>query len=120
MIFCASTFVFNPELTHVALILKNRPDFLKGKLTAIGGRIEDHEDAADTAKRELLEEASLDVGNVQYFATTHRPGFHCYMFWAIALMVDARPKPTSPSASGTSTVSATRTAVCSPTICSGS
>lgn len=57
----AATLAFNPDLSKVALIQKNRPEWLAGKWNAIGGGIEAGEIPVNAAIRELAEEAGLHV-----------------------------------------------------------
>lgn len=66
-------FLFSPDLESVALILKNRPAFLEGKLNGIGGHVEEDESPMSAVIREFEEETGLataredwtlvDVGN---------------------------------------------------------
>lgn len=54
--------LFNDDGSNVALILKNRPDFLNGKLNFIGGHIESYDTSPlEAMKREAKEEAGVDV-----------------------------------------------------------
>ena len=53
------SFVFNPALTRVLLIKKNRPASLAGRWNGIGGKIEQDEQPIDAAHRELFEEAGI-------------------------------------------------------------
>lgn len=52
-------FAFSMDRQRVLLIKKNRPDWQKGKLNGIGGKIEDNEDAYDAMEREFFEEAGV-------------------------------------------------------------
>lgn len=55
-------FVFSPDSQAVALIRKNKPEWQKGKLNGIGGKIEEGEDPLAAMVREFHEEAK---GNTQ-------------------------------------------------------
>ena len=48
--------MFSPELDRVALIRKNRPEFQRGRLNGIGGKIEENETPIDAMVREFWEE----------------------------------------------------------------
>lgn len=50
-------FMFNEEGTKVALIRKNRPEWQKGCLNGIGGKINDEETPIEAMNREFEEEA---------------------------------------------------------------
>lgn len=53
------SFVFDPDVKRVLLILKNRPAALAGNWNGIGGKIEPGEDPTAAAIRELEEEAGI-------------------------------------------------------------
>lgn len=60
-------FVFNETLNRVWLIRKNKPEWQKGCLNGIGGKIEEGETAEEAMHRELLEESGvsgIDLFNV--------------------------------------------------------
>lgn len=48
--------------TEVILILKNKPDYQKGKLNGIGGKIEPNEGPLEAMRREYEEEAGVATG----------------------------------------------------------
>lgn len=54
--------------SEVALVLKNRPEFQKGKLNGPGGKIEDGETAESAMRREFKEETGADVRDWRAFA----------------------------------------------------
>lgn len=54
-------FAFSPNRIDVAVILKNRPEFLAGKFNGIGGKIEHGEYVHDAMVREFKEEAGIDT-----------------------------------------------------------
>lgn len=49
-------FMFNGEMSAVALIRKNKPDWQRGKLNGIGGKIEEGESDVSAMCREFWEE----------------------------------------------------------------
>lgn len=76
-------FVFDPLLHRVLLIEKNRPEWQKGLMNGIGGKIEEYETPIEAMVRECEEESGLYTtdwtlkiimheggGNVIYFFTT--------------------------------------------------
>ena len=56
-------FLFSEIGNHVILIEKQKPDWQKGKLNAIGGKIEEGESAIEAMRREFKEEAGLDISD---------------------------------------------------------
>lgn len=58
---CVLGFFFNPSKDKVLLILKNRPDFLKGLYNGIGGKVEKGEKYINAIKREFKEETGIDI-----------------------------------------------------------
>lgn len=54
-------FVFDKDLKRVLLIKKQKPDWQKGKLNGIGGKIELNETPFAAMAREMKEEADLDI-----------------------------------------------------------
>ena len=52
-------FYFNLDTTRVVLIKKNRPDWQKGKLNGVGGKIETGESAYRAMIREFEEETGI-------------------------------------------------------------
>lgn len=62
-------FLFNKRLSQVALIKKSKPEWQKGKLNAIGGKIETGETATQAMTREFNEETGCYVVGWELFAT---------------------------------------------------
>ena len=54
-------FLFSPDLGQVVLIKKNKPEWQKGLLNGVGGKIEDGETPHDAMVREFKEEAGLET-----------------------------------------------------------
>ncbi len=61
------TFLFNNELDKVWLIEKQKPEWQKGCLNGIGGKIEAYDgEPIVAAQREMMEEAGCNALNLQY------------------------------------------------------
>lgn len=56
--YCAGL-VFSRDLSNILLIQKNRPHYLKGKLNAVGGKVEENESPLMAMKREFTEETGV-------------------------------------------------------------
>ena len=52
-------FCFNDGKSHVVLMNKNRPDWQKGFLNGVGGKVEDNESIPDAMCREFEEETGV-------------------------------------------------------------
>lgn len=61
-------FVFDDREANVLLIRKSHPAWQEGKLNGIGGKIEPGETPYDCARREVREEAGIDVPGLTLFA----------------------------------------------------
>lgn len=84
-------FLFMPDIPsrhnpyqgwEVALIRKNRPDWQKGSLNGIGGKIEDGETPLDAMIREFREEAGLTVTQWYSVVNMHFPDCIVHVFQA--------------------------------------
>jgi len=53
-------FMFDEHGGHIALVRKNRPDWQRGMLNGIGGKVEYGEIPINAMKREFLEETGVD------------------------------------------------------------
>jgi len=62
-------FLFDLDYNRVVLIRKLRPEFLKGKLNGVGGKVDPGETGLQSVRREFHEEANLDIPHWNYFWT---------------------------------------------------
>lgn len=67
-------FMFSEDYEKVALIRKNKPDWQKGKLNGIGGKIEQDECPDDAMLREFEEEAGA-VATWKHYGRMKGPGW---------------------------------------------
>lgn len=67
---------------HVLLIRKNKPDWQRGFLNGLGGRIEDSETIEESFIREVQEEAGiqLDFNEIERAGTLRGPEWFVYLF----------------------------------------
>ena len=70
-------YVLSPDRTHVLMIHRNaRPDDLHlGKYNGLGGKLERDEDVVHGMHRELLEEACIEITELQLRGSISWPGF---------------------------------------------
>lgn len=73
-------FLFNTRRDAVVLIEKNKPDWQKGLINGVGGKVESDEQPFEAMRREFREEAGLDIEDWIHFATLQGPEFEvtCY------------------------------------------
>jgi len=75
-------FLFSVSGTFVALIEKQKPEWQKGKLNGIGGKIEEGESQRAAMRREFEEETGAYVGDWRQFAILNHSGNTVYCFVA--------------------------------------
>jgi len=75
-------FAFSPWGLQVVLIEKNRPDWQKGYLNGIGGKIEPGETPLQAMIREFKEEAGLRIENWDHTVTIEGPTWKTEVFRA--------------------------------------
>jgi 8-oxo-dGTP diphosphatase len=75
-------FCFSSDLSKVALIHKNRPQWQRGRLNGIGGHTEPEETEADAMEREFDEEAGARLKNWKRFAVLVDRDWLVEFFWA--------------------------------------
>ena len=79
-------FAFTKDLKRVLLINKNKPEWQKGLLNGVGGKIEGKETPLEAMRREAIEEVGIDVdwqekGCMLGTNNDSKP-FECWIFYA--------------------------------------
>jgi 8-oxo-dGTP diphosphatase len=74
-------FLFDENYQKVVLIQKNKPDWQKGKLNGVGGKIEPGETSMDAMVREFEEETGLTTLVWENFASITGNGFVVHFFF---------------------------------------
>jgi 8-oxo-dGTP diphosphatase len=75
-------FLFYASSPFVALIEKKRPDWQRGKLNGIGGKVEPGEDCRDAMVREFREETGATVTDWRYFCRMFGGDWEVYCYVA--------------------------------------
>lgn len=73
-------FLFSPSGQYVALIEKNKPEWRRGLLNGIGGKIEPGETPGMAMRREFQEEAGLDLLSWRPFCVLTGATFRVHFF----------------------------------------
>lgn len=82
-------FLFSPDRSRVLLIRKRRPDWQKGKLNGVGGKIERGERPAQAMRREFIEEAGLDIDTWHEVVVLTGSDWRGHFFRAFGDIIDA-------------------------------
>lgn len=75
-------FLFVAGCSKVVLIRKDHPDWQRGKLNGLGGKIEPGESPAQAMEREFFEESGKRVTNWRAFVTMEFPAATVFCFAA--------------------------------------
>ena len=73
-------FMFSQDYENVVLIKKESPDWMKGLLNGVGGKLLNAEDPLNGMKREFKEETGLQHDSWTYFATINGDDFEVICF----------------------------------------
>lgn len=74
-------FMFDYGGKEVVLVKKSRPEWQRGLLNGVGGKIEEWETPADAMHREFCEETGYAVGGWQRFCTLSGRDFKVYFYF---------------------------------------
>ena len=67
--------LFTADAREVVLVRKTRPAWQAGRTNALGGKLHDGEELLDAARREVHEEAGVDVEGWEEFLVWHDPEY---------------------------------------------
>ncbi|WP_170221885.1 NUDIX hydrolase [Neptunomonas concharum] len=84
-------FLFNPSLTHVVLIEKNKPLWQKGRLNGLGGLVNDGESISNAISREVFEESGVMLPPQlwsQFHKTTNKDDKIVHYFFAVSSLAN--------------------------------
>jgi 8-oxo-dGTP diphosphatase len=70
--------LFTPDRRQVVLMRKTRPAWQAGRVNALGGKLMAGESALDAARREVQEEAGVDVPVWEEFLVWRDPVYHMH------------------------------------------
>ena len=68
-------FLFTADAREIVLVRKTRPAWQAGRVNALGGKVHDGEDIGDAARREVREEAGVDVARWEEFLVWRDPEY---------------------------------------------
>lgn len=70
--------LFTPDRARVVLMHKTRPAWQAGRVNALGGKVAPGERVVDAARREVREEAGVDVAAWEEFLVWEDPVYHMH------------------------------------------
>jgi 8-oxo-dGTP diphosphatase len=80
--------LFSPDGHRVALVRKTRPAWQAGRVNALGGKVTPGETPLDAVRREVMEEAGVDVGTWEEFLVWEDPVYRMHAFRAFDPLAD--------------------------------
>lgn len=78
-------FLFDPSKKDVVLIKKLKPEWQKGKLNGVGGKIEENESPLEAMRREFKEETGVEIEEWREFLQLSGHGYSIHAFVAFSL-----------------------------------
>lgn len=79
-------FMFSEDKRKVALIIKKRPRWQKGRKNAIGGHVEPGETPSQAMVREFEEETGVRHTDWRLFCTLKGEGFEVHFYWTTGVL----------------------------------
>ena len=70
--------LFTPDRRRVVLVHKTRPAWQAGRVNALGGKLDPGESATEAARREVREEAGVDVAAWEEFLVWEDPQYRMH------------------------------------------
>ena len=80
--------LFTPDRRQIVLMRKSRPAWQAGKANALGGKIQPGETPSDAARREVGEEAGVDVDSWEEFLVWDDPVYRMHVLRAFHAVAD--------------------------------
>lgn len=77
-------FLFNEAMDRVVLIEKARPDWQRGRLNGVGGKLEPGESYSNAMEREFREETGIDIMSWDRVLRMDGPGYRIEFFRGMA------------------------------------
>ena len=85
-------FAFSEDLSKVLLIRKDHPEWQKGKLNGVGGKInsKEFEHHIEAMVREFKEEVGIDSSKYDWhhLVDMSGPGWECRVYWSYTLDIE--------------------------------
>lgn len=78
-------FLFDPSKKDVVLIKKLKPEWQKGRLNGVGGKIEENETPLEAMRREFKEETGVEIQEWREFLQLSGHHFAIHAFVAFSL-----------------------------------
>lgn len=85
-------FAFNKSREYVLLIRKEKPEWQRGKLNGIGGKIEPNESGHQAMRREFREETGIDCDRWALYCQLSGPVFTVQVFRAFSVPINEAEK----------------------------